>query len=215
MVQRLKAWVQVFCFCIISTVPLVTGKTRSADKAALLAFKESSSRNRDLLPDWTSVSDPCSDSWSGISCKCSDLQLPLSAAACTEATAGSSSSVILLELGADSAVSQGQFEGVLAPLLGNITYLQSLRLDGQGFEVREMHVCILRHQVPMQQTPFTLAFVPYSRCVTLVACWLQPISTPPQSTKADISQLSHTLWACGCCALHPMEVRQPGCFDDV
>lgn len=131
MVQKLNIWVQLLYLCLATKLSVATTQTRSADKRALLAFKDLISSNQDQLANWVATSDPCSDSWSGVFCNCSDLQAPLSAAACNTATAGRYGTVTQLEFGAFSR----QMTGVLAPELGNLTYLQSLRLDGQAFWV--------------------------------------------------------------------------------
>lgn len=130
MVQKLKLWLQVLC--LATTLSVTAAKTRSVDKRALLALRDLISSNQDLLASWVATSDPCSDSWSGVSCTCSDLQAPLSAAACDAATAARNDTVIQLDFGAYS----GQMTGVLAPELGNLTYVQSLQLGGQTFQVK-------------------------------------------------------------------------------
>ena len=131
MVQKLNLWVQVVYLCLATTLPIATSITRLEDKRALLALKDLISSDQDLLANWAATTDPCTDSWSGISCNCSDLQAPLSAAACDTYTAGRSGAVTQLDLGVFSS----QMTGVLAPELGDLTYLQSLRLDGQAFRV--------------------------------------------------------------------------------
>lgn len=131
MVQKLSIWVQVVYLCLAATLSVATAKTRLEDKRALLALKDLISSNKDQLANWVATSDPCSDSWSGISCTCSDLQAPLSALACYKATAGANGTVILLDFGAFSS----KMTGLLAPEFGNLTYLQSLRLDGHHFQV--------------------------------------------------------------------------------
>lgn len=131
MVQKLSIWVQVLYLCLAATLSVATAKTRSEDKRALLALKDLISSDEDQLASWVATSDPCSDSWSGISCNCSDLQAPLSALACNTATAGANGTVISLDFGAFSS----KMTGLLAPELGNLTYLQSLRLDGHHFQV--------------------------------------------------------------------------------
>ncbi|KAL3147560.1 hypothetical protein ABBQ38_014613 [Trebouxia sp. C0009 RCD-2024] len=130
MVQKLSIWVQVLYLCLAATLSVATAKTRSEDKRALLALKDLISSDEDQLASWVATSDPCSDSWSGISCNCSDLQAPLSALACNTATAGANGTVISLDFGAFSS----KMTGLLAPELGNLTYLQSLRLDGHHFQ---------------------------------------------------------------------------------
>ena len=132
MVQKLKLWLQVLYLCLATTLSVTTAKTRSVDKCALLALRNLISSDQDLLANWVATSDPCSDSWSGVSCTCSDLQAPLSAAACSAATAGRNDTVKQLDFGAFSR----QMTGVLAPELGNLTYLQSLQLGGQTFQVK-------------------------------------------------------------------------------
>lgn len=135
MVQRSPAWVQIFCLCITTTALAVTAQASSADKEALLAFKDLVS-NQELLLSWTASSDPCSDSWLGVSCNCSSLLPPLSAAACVSATANREDAVVLLNLRSNSTAFGEQIIGRLAPELGNIPYLQSLRLDGHKLQVR-------------------------------------------------------------------------------
>ena len=141
MVQRLQVWVQVLCIYVAYTVYVVTAQSRSEDKSALLAFKHLISSNSDLLSTWARPADPCSDSWLGVSCNCSDLQPPLSASACASATSGSNDSVVLLDLGSSSIAFGRQLTGMLAPELGNIAYLQSLRLDGQDLQVKAGSWC--------------------------------------------------------------------------
>lgn len=131
MVQKLNLWVQLLYLCLATKLSVATTHTRFADKRALLAFKHLISSDQDQLANWVATSDPCSDSWSGVTCNCSDLQAPLSAAACDTATAGQNGTVTQLEFGAFSR----QMTGVLAPALGDLTYLQSLRLDGHAFQV--------------------------------------------------------------------------------
>lgn len=150
MVQRLQFWVQVLYIYAAYTVSIVTALTRSEDKTALLAFKHLVSSDQGLLSTWATTADPCSGSWLGVSCNCSDLQPPLSASTCVSATAGSNDSVVLLDLGLNSTALGGQMTGMLAPELGNIAFLQSLQLDGHNLQVKlvmpsylaYMHACI-------------------------------------------------------------------------
>ena len=131
MVQKLNLWVKVLYLCLATTLPIATAITRLEDKRALLAFKDLISSNQGLLASWAATTDPCTNSWSGVSCHCSDLQPPLSAAACDTATAGRNDAVTQLDLVAFSSLMAGE----LVPELGDLTYLQSLRLDGQAFQV--------------------------------------------------------------------------------
>lgn len=131
MVHKPSTWVQVLYLCLAIIVSVTAAKTRSVDKRALLAFKDLISSDQHLLANWDRTSDPCGNSWSGISCNCSDLPAPLSAVACDKATAGADATVILLNLGAVGS----NMKGTLAPELGNLTYLQSLQLDGQAIQV--------------------------------------------------------------------------------
>ena len=131
MVQKLNLWVQVLYLCLAITLSVTNAKTRLVDKRALLALRDVISSDQGLLTSWVATSDPCSDSWSGVSCNCSDLQAPLSPAACNTATAGRNDTVTRLDFGAFSS----QMTGELAPELGDLTYLQSLRLDRQAFQV--------------------------------------------------------------------------------
>ena len=131
MVQKLNLWVQVWYLCLAITLSVANAKTRVVDKRALLALRDLINNDQDLLAHWVATSDPCSDSWSGVSCNCSDLRAPLSAAACYTATAGRNDTVTQLDFGGFSS----QMTGMLAPELGDLTYLQSLRLDGQSFQV--------------------------------------------------------------------------------
>ena len=132
MVQKLSIWVQVLYLCLATTLSVALAKTSSVDKHALLALKDLISSDEDQLANWVTTSDPCSDSWLGVSCNCSDLQAPLSAVACNTATAGAHGTVILLDFGAFHS----KVTGVIAPELRNLTYLQSLRLDGHHFQVK-------------------------------------------------------------------------------
>ena len=137
MVEKLNLWVQVWYLCLAITLSVANAKTRLVDKRALLALRDLINNDQDLLAHWVATSDPCSDSWSGVSCNCSDLRAPLSAAACYTATAGRNDTVTQLDFGGFSS----QMTGMLAPELGDLTYLQSLRLDGQSFQVRpQLHL---------------------------------------------------------------------------
>ena len=131
MVQKPTVWVQLLHLCLTTLLSVATAKTRAVDKCALLALRGLVSSDQDLLANWVATSDPCSDSWSGVSCNCSNLQAPLSSAACVTATAGRIGTVTQLDFSDFSSRTIGK----LAPELGNLTYLQSLRLDGQDFQV--------------------------------------------------------------------------------
>ena len=44
--------------------------THETDKAYLLAFKASITSDGGLLGDWINATDPCQNSWLGVSCRC-------------------------------------------------------------------------------------------------------------------------------------------------
>ena len=135
MVQRSNLLLQLLYICTASTLSTVISKTSTADKVALLAFKALISSDQGLLASWTSNSDPCTRPWLGVSCNCSDLQPPLSAACATAGTADPSHSVISLDLSIHS-ISRGRIMiGALAPELGSLVWLHSLRLDGHDLQV--------------------------------------------------------------------------------
>ena len=138
MVLRSQLWIPLVYSCVLSTVLAVPTKSSSADKAALLAFKAVISSDQGLLASWTSSSNPCDHTWLGVSCNCSDIKPPLSVADCAAVQKANPEDVVVsLDLGnPDEKVSvDRQLTGFLAPELGNLAFLQSLRLDGHNLQV--------------------------------------------------------------------------------
>ncbi len=151
MVQRLQLWVQLLCICILSSLTSVSSAAISADKAALLAFKALVSSDQGILSSWNSTSDPCSDAWLGVSCICTNLKPPISAAECVTAQqASAEDSVIALDFGAESIAAGLRMTGLVAPELGSLTQLQNLRLDGHSLQVQLLafitfHLSVTQH----------------------------------------------------------------------
>jgi hypothetical protein len=126
----------VLLACVVENAAV----TQASDKAALLDFKSIVDVEGGILYSWTESTDPCDDSWLGVSCTCFPLFPELAQGnattttapnlSCTPLTPGifNESRVLQLNLGDVRIMGYNALLGNLPPSLGNLTALRVLNL---------------------------------------------------------------------------------------
>jgi Leucine rich repeat N-terminal domain len=151
----------------------VVGRTDPTDKRALLEFKANVISPGGLLDTWVPSTDPCDDTWKGVYCNCSFVNLFAPETICNVTANPDALRVLILDLGTLRGQEPNEtLYGTLSPYLGNLTELFYLDLQGNNLRVgapSRLSVCLsAASECPFPQC---VGAAPWQRCTPSCRQW--------------------------------------------